>query len=138
MNNVFKYNKKSDFKRKTKISSVFLIFLISCAPAEILTPERVQELLSGNDKKTVIVDLREVTSFTSGHIRGAENIPFKPENFQERVSGYDKKAPILIYCGKGLKTEKAAELLKDSGFKDIYTLQGGFDSWKDKGYEISN
>jgi rhodanese-related sulfurtransferase len=113
------------------------LFFISCSPAEILEPEEVLTLLSDNDKKPVIIDLREVSSFTIGHIAGAENIPFDRANFQKRATGYDKKSPILIYCGKGLKTEEAAELLKNSGFKDIYILQGGFESWKNKGFEIS-
>jgi len=113
------------------------ILLVSCAPAKILQPEEALRFLSENDNKPVIIDLREVSSFTAGHIKGAENIPYKKDNFQLRVSSYDKKTPVLIYCGKGLKTSEAAQLLKDSGFKNIYTLKGGFESWKNKGYDIS-
>lgn len=115
----------------------FMVFLLSCAPSKILPPEEALKFLSENDKKPVIIDLREVSSFATGHIKGAENIPFKKDNFLKRVSSYDRKAPILIYCGKGLKTSEAALLLKQSGFNDIYTIEGGFESWKNMGYEIS-
>jgi rhodanese-related sulfurtransferase len=132
-----KYNSMPAWNRITAVVAVLLFFLISCAPAEILKPDEAQELLSGKTEKPAIIDLREVTPFISGHIKGADNIPYNPENFQQRVSGYDKKKPVFIYCGKGLKTEEAAELLKNSGFKKIYSLEGGFESWKNEGYEIS-
>jgi len=118
------------------ISTVMLI--ISCSPAKILQPEEALKFISENHKTKIIIDIREVSSYATGHIKNAENIPYKKDNFQQRVSYYDKDAHILIYCGKGLKTSEAAELLKDSGFKNIYVIEGGFDSWKNQGYEISN
>jgi len=137
MKNNIKNNSTTE-QRNITIKIMFcVILMLSCAPAKILPPEEALKFLTENDKKPLIVDLREVSSFTTGHIKGAENIPYKKENFQTRVSSYDKKSPILIYCGKGLKTAEAAQLLKESGFKSIYTLEGGFESWKNKGYEIS-
>lgn len=137
MKNKIKNNSMTALKNlKIKIM-FFVILMLSCAPAEILPPEEALKFITESDKKPLIIDLREVSSYTAGHINGAENIPYKKENFQTRASLYDKKAPILIYCGKGLKTSEAAQLLKESGFKNIYTLEGGFESWKNKGYEIS-
>ena len=134
-----KKSNDTDAHGSTRIKILFfMIFILSCAPSKILPPEEALKFLSENDKKpAIIIDLREVSSFTAGHIKGAENIPFKKDNFKERVSSYDRKAPILIYCGKGLKTSEAALLLRQSGFTDIYTLEGGFESWKNMGYEIS-
>jgi rhodanese-related sulfurtransferase len=35
-----------------------------------------------------------------------------------------------VYCAAGGRSENAAELLKEWGFKEIYDLEGGYNAWK--------
>ena len=45
----------------------------------------------------------------------------------------DKDARIVLYCRSGSVSAIAAKRLVEIGFTHIYTLQGGFDAWKQAG-----
>jgi len=51
-------------------------------------------------------------------------------NFQEfpdfvEKEGFDKKKKVLMYCTGGIRCEKAALIMEDLGYQDVYQLQGG-------------
>ena len=37
---------------------------------------------------------------------------------------------LFVYCAAGKRSAKAAEILKEKGFKEVYQLKGGLDAWK--------
>jgi len=47
-----------------------------------------------------------------------------------------KEKELVLYCGRGLKTEKAASMISDLGFSKIYVLSKGFESWEKTGLDI--
>jgi thiosulfate sulfurtransferase len=44
----------------------------------------------------------------------------------------DKQRSLLIYCYHGHASEHLAEIFTDFGFKDVYSLVGGYASWKEQ------
>jgi thiosulfate sulfurtransferase len=36
----------------------------------------------------------------------------------------------IIYCYKGISSQDAAHYLSSQGFKDVYSVDGGFEEWK--------
>lgn len=93
---------------------------------ENLTPDQVQER-SKSLKKGHLVDVREPHEFSSGHIRGAKNIPLG--QMSTRLDELDKDAEVILVCRSGNRSGQAARILKRSGFQKVAHLQRGMMSW---------
>ena len=50
----------------------------------------------------------------------------------------DKNEPIYLYCRSGKRSAKAAQILKEMGFKEIYDMEGGFLNWESQGLQEKN
>lgn len=42
----------------------------------------------------------------------------------------DKAKPIVCYCCHGNNSQGTAAYLMDQGFKEIYSVAGGFELWR--------
>ncbi len=74
--------------------------------------------------------LMDLLTGVEGHINGSQHIPFTllQKNINVFTSQEDEKICVL-YCQKGMRSKKAAEWLLLAGFKNIYSLKGGFEAW---------
>ena len=77
-----------------------------------------------------LIDVRTSREFSNGFIAGAKNIDYNGDSFEKQIKKLDKNKPVLVYCAAGGRSENAAELLKEWGFKEVYDLIGGYNSWK--------
>lgn len=67
----------------------------------------------------IIVDVRTVGEFNSGHIRGSVNIPVeKIANNADKLKA--KKKPIITCCASGSRSAMAKSVLKGRGIVDVY------------------
>ena len=48
---------------------------------------------------------------------------------QEYLLGLNRDAPIALHCHHGIRSQEAAQQLLREGFRHIYNLKGGIDSW---------
>jgi adenylyltransferase/sulfurtransferase len=78
----------------------------------------------------VLVDVREPHEFQIGRIPTSRLIPLGelPKRLNELNVGDD----IVVHCKSGMRSAKAMELLKQSGFKRVKNLKGGILAWSDK------
>lgn len=74
-----------------------------------------------------LIDLRGEKEFAEYHIPTAENLVLSalPE---AALSPRDR---IVLYSDGGIHAYQAWMLLRAKGFRNIYTLKGGLDEWKD-------
>ena len=56
-----------------------------------------------NTPGAVLVDVREVDEFRSGHIPGAVNVPLSQIN----NTTLPKNAPLFVYCLRGTRSKQA-------------------------------
>jgi rhodanese-related sulfurtransferase len=77
-----------------------------------------------------LIDVRTSREFSNGFIAGAKNIDYNGDSFEKQVKKLDINKPVLVYCAAGGRSENAAELLKEWGFKEVYDLIGGYNGWK--------
>lgn len=85
-----------------------------------------KKLIDEND--VIVVDVRDSTAFRSAHIENARHV--NDHNVQEFIETADKTKPLLIYCYHGFTSQGAAEYFASSGFKNVFSLEGGFESWR--------
>jgi len=90
------------------------------------------------EKGGQMVDVRTQDEVIEGYITGAINIDFYGEDFEKEITKLDKDEPVYVYCAAGGRSGKTKKKLKDMGFKEVYNLSGGFPTWLNAGYEISN
>ena len=89
------------------------------------------------DKKPQIVDVRTKAEFDAEHIKGAINIDINQVDFQKQIVKKLKKDRIVyVYCTKGMRSLRAAEILSNLDFIRIYNLEGGLEAWKKQGFPI--
>ena len=75
-----------------------------------------------------MVDVRSPQEFSEGRLNNAINIPLYELNKKAESILKDKGEPIILYCQAGSRSKKAYEILKQKGYIDLYTLQGGLDN----------
>ena len=88
--------------------------------------EEAQKLIQSQNP--TIVDVRDPLSYQTEHIDGAVQID--DQNIQEFLSKTPKDKPLLCYCFHGFSSQNAAQFFGENGFTDVYSMDGGFEEWK--------
>ncbi|MDA8295032.1 MAG: molybdopterin-synthase adenylyltransferase MoeB [Actinomycetota bacterium] len=85
----------------------------------------------------VLLDVREADEYAQGAIPGALHLPrgFLEVQVEGRLP--DKSQPIVVYCAGGTRSALAAKALQDLGYRDVVSMVGGFNRWKDEGRDWS-
>jgi rhodanese-related sulfurtransferase len=82
----------------------------------------------------VILDVRTATEFDLSHITGAMNVNVQDDDFASMVAKLDKEKTYLVHCtrnpGNG-RSSRALETMQSLGFKNLYSLEGGYVAWKE-------
>ena len=109
-----------------KIVSLIIICLLitGCGKNlyETIDTNKAIELISNG---ATIIDVREVSEYSSEHITGAINIPLG------EIDGItlDKNTSIIVYCATGVRSKQAVEKLAKAGYTSLYNLDGGLINW---------
>lgn len=109
-----------------------LLLLVACSD------KRSESALSPRDfnskykdtPNAVLLDVRTEEEVRAGTIMGSQNIVYD-DSFENKIGNLPTSAPIFVYCAAGKRSEKAARILKDKGFKEVYQLKGGLNAWKE-------
>ncbi|PYY00206.1 MAG: sulfurtransferase [Acidobacteria bacterium] len=77
-----------------------------------------------------LIDVRETDEVQRGTIPGAKHIARGVlERDIDKITT-DKNRKMVLYCGGGNRSALAAWMLKKMGFKNVYSLIGGWSAWK--------
>ena len=87
--------------------------------------------LMGEKAGLVILDVRTVSEFDSGHLEGAINIPI--DELSGRLSELNKDDELLVYCRTGNRSTTAVGILRENGYDQIYHMYGGIVAWNSAG-----
>ena len=78
--------------------------------------------------KVVIADIRDEASFAAGHIAGSYHLTNGSLNgFMQQ---YEFDQPVVVVCYHGNSSQGAAQYLAQQGFEQVYSMDGGFESWR--------
>ena len=91
--------------------------------------EEVRELVKTN-RKVELIDVRTMPEYKMDHINPCRNIDLKQKDFVDKVKYLDKDTVYVLYCKTGKRSVKAASKLESLGFKNVFSLKGGIDSWE--------
>lgn len=81
-----------------------------------------------SDKNKQYVDVRTPGEFKGRSIKGFKNIPL--DQLQNKASSLSKDKEVVVICQSGMRSARAAKILKDLGFKNITNVKGGMSAWR--------
>ena len=80
------------------------------------------------DGKVVIADIRDEQSFAGGHIEGSYHLTNGSlTGFMQQV---EFEQPVVVVCYHGNSSQGAAQYLAQQGFEQVFSMDGGFESWR--------
>ncbi len=82
------------------------------------------------------LDVREESEFAKDRAKGARHIG---RGILERdIEGLipDKSAEIILYCGGGFRSALSADSLRQMGYTNVISMDGGIRAWRDAGYPM--
>jgi rhodanese-related sulfurtransferase len=79
--------------------------------------------------EAVILDVRTKQEFSEWQIPGAIHMDYFAYDLLDRFEEMDKNLPYLIYCRSGRRSVRVCVLMRNSGFTNLYNLDGGLKNW---------
>lgn len=117
----------------------WLMILIGAVIAFIgyraITPAKGGKSISTNELKPELkkigkqfIDVRTPAEFKAGHIKKFKNIPLNelPNRLNELKADQD----IYLICQSGMRSSRAADLLKKNGFEQVVNVRGGMNNYR--------
>ena len=122
----------------SRVIFFFLLIFYSCQifeSTEIIVISDA-ELIEIQDTDYILVDVRTIEEYKSGHIQDAIHFDFYSELFQKEILSIDKSSSIILYCRTQNRSTKTANYLKENGYKEIAVLEGGISKWIKNGNDL--
>jgi len=108
------------------------------APGEYpnLSPVEAREVIGkrAGDPRFVLLDVRTPKEFSEERIEGAVMVDYLSPSFRDDVAKLDRSKSYLVYCRTGHRTEGAAKVMRELGFRNVSVLAGGITKWKEGGF----
>jgi rhodanese-related sulfurtransferase len=105
----------------------------------------VQEVKSALDKAPslrekgfFLVDVRSVEEHDTGAIPGTDaNIDFREMAKRHKEIGAGLDDHIVVYCQSGKRSNIAADILADLGYRNVYNIRGSVNAWVQAGFPLA-
>ena len=98
-----------------------------------LDPAKAKELLTGNESKYLVVDLRSAEDYAKGHVKGAVNIPLA--QLPQSLDKLPMDKTLMLYCYSGQTSAMTMVPLKYYGYK-VVSISRGFPSVEKAGFAV--
>jgi rhodanese-related sulfurtransferase len=96
----------------------------------VLASKEFQKEFAGNPH-AVLIDSRDYKDYRKSRIHGAINIVWPiPDNYFTGPDVPSKDKSLFIYCYAGHRSLKVSEIFYDHGYRNLFSLKGGFNSWR--------
>ena len=79
-------------------------------------------------QECMFVDVRDPGSHRAAHIPGAVHL--HDGNVQGFIAGADKDREMIVYCYHGNSSLGAVAYFLENGFKNVASMSGGFEAWR--------
>ncbi|HON06978.1 MAG TPA: rhodanese-like domain-containing protein [Verrucomicrobiota bacterium] len=100
-----------------------------------LTVEQARERLRLNPS-AVLLDVREESEFIDEHAVGSIHLCKGIIERDIEKMFPDTGTEILIYCGGGFRSVLACESIQKMGYRNVYSIVGGYRAMKTAGWEM--
>ena len=88
------------------------------------------------DTNFVILDVRQIGPYNSGHIANAINIDYYDPNFSSLIAALDHNKIYLVHCQSGGRSAATFAMMQTQHFREVYNMLGGMGAWLAAGYPV--
>jgi len=114
---------------------LFIHYVRKAEPSEVMPVQRYPRIISNEelvrklgDENIVILDVREPAEYAFGHIPGAVSIPLG--ELEGRLAELKCDDEIYVICRTGNRSDMAAKMLAERGFKHVWNVIPGMSVWQ--------
>ena len=86
-----------------------------------------------HDPNLQVIDVREPTEFTEGHVKNAINLPLHEMTDLAQIANFEENQNLYVHCGGGYRSVIACSLLKSHGMHNLRNVVGGWGKIKEEG-----
>jgi rhodanese-related sulfurtransferase len=86
--------------------------------------------------RAVLIDVREDNEWAAGHAAGAVHLGKGVIERDVETAIPEKGAKLVLYCGGGFRSALAADALRQMGYTDVISLDGGWGAYQKSGLPI--
>ena len=121
--------------------SIFFLLLIlfilneSKRSGKTIDTQQLVQLM--NRENAVVLDVRDSTEYSQGHIPNALNIPYSALSGRVREIEQYKETPVVVTCKMGQHSSAATNILRKSGFTNVAKLRGGLMEWRGQNMPVT-
>ena len=101
-------------------------FILGCAQSKT---KPITEVSQNELDSVILVDVRTPEEYQAGHLNNALNINWFDTDFMKQMEAVSREKTVYVYCKKGGRSAKAAQLLDSLGYKSVVNLEGGYDAF---------
>lgn len=82
------------------------------------------------------IDVREDNEFAKDHAKGAIHLGRGILERDIETVIPDKNAKIVLYCGGGFRSALSADSLRQMGYTNVFSMDGGIRAWREAGFPL--
>jgi rhodanese-related sulfurtransferase len=111
--------------------------LVNAAKSRIreIDMQQYKQMVSSRDPH-LLIDVREDSEWAAGHAAGSLHLG---KGIIERDIEFkvpDKEATLVLYCGGGFRSALAGDALRQMGYANVISLDGGWRAYQSSGLPV--
>ena len=97
--------------------------------------ERYKQMVSARDPH-FLIDVREDGEWAAGHAAGSIHLGkgIIERDIESKVP--DKETTLVLYCGGGFRSALAGDALRQMGYSNVISLDGGWRAYQSSGLPV--
>jgi rhodanese-related sulfurtransferase len=92
-----------------------------------ITTQELSTQMNGH-WKPVVLDARSTAEYAVSHLAEAQQVDPNASDIGQTLQNVSK-TPIVVYCSVGYRSAAVVQHLKESGFTQVFNLEGGIFQW---------
>ena len=100
------------------------------------TVDEIKQRLDRGDQ-FALIDVREESEWGKGRLPNSIHLGkgIIERDVEEKFPNLGTE--LVLYCGGGYRSALAADNLQKMGYTNVFSMDGGFRGWKEKGYPVT-
>ena len=103
---------------------------------EVTVAETRDRLATNRNAK--LIDVREDNEWDTAHAAGAIHLGKGIIERDIEATVANKSTELILYCGGGYRSALAADVLRQMGYTNAWSMAGGWKAWKESGAPVES